>query len=109
MAVWLRLAVAGAATLMVGMGIGRFSYAPLVPALIQNDALSAAQAGYVGAFNLAGYLAGALVTPALRARYREAAILKVCLWLSLVCLAASILPWGFVWLVFWRFLAAPSR
>jgi predicted MFS family arabinose efflux permease len=104
MAVWLRLAVAGAATLMVGMGIGRFSYAPLVPALIQNDALSAAQAGYVGAFNLAGYLAGALVTPALRARYREAAILKVCLWLSLVCLAASILPWGFAWLVFWRFL-----
>ncbi len=45
MASWLRLALAGAATLMVGMGIGRFSYAPLVPALIRSDALSAAQAG----------------------------------------------------------------
>jgi predicted MFS family arabinose efflux permease len=104
MAVWLRLAVAGAATLMVGMGIGRFSYAPLVPALIRGDALSAAEAGYVGAFNLAGYLVGAVFTPWLRGRYREAAILKICLWLSLACLAASILPWGFAWLAFWRFL-----
>ena len=104
MAVWLRLAVAGAATLMVGMGIGRFSYAPLMPALIRSDALSVAEAGYVGAFNLAGYLVGALVTPVVRARFREAAILKVCLWLSLACLAASIAPWGFAWLAFWRFL-----
>lgn len=104
MAVWLRLAVAGAATLMVGMGIGRFSYAPLVPALIRGGALSAAEAGYVGAFNLGGYLIGALATPWLRARYREAPILKVCLWLSLACLAASIAPWGFVWLAFWRCL-----
>ena len=100
MTVWLRLAVAGAATLMVGMGIGRFSYAPLMPALIRSDALSVAEAGYVGAFNLAGYLVGALVTPAVRARFREAAILKVCLWLSLACLAASIAPWGFAWLAF---------
>ncbi len=104
MTVWLRLAVAGAATLMVGMGIGRFSYAPLMPALIRSDALSVAEAGYVGAFNLAGYLVGALVTPAVRARFREAAILKVCLWLSLACLVASIAPWGFTWLAFWRFL-----
>ena len=104
MAVWLRLAVAGAATLMVGMGIGRFSYGPLMPALIRSDALSVAEAGYVGAFNLAGYMVGALVTPAVRTRYREAAILKVCLWLSLVCLVASIAPWGFAWLAFWRFL-----
>ena len=104
MASWLRLALAGAATLMVGMGIGRFSYAPLVPALIRADALSAAEAGYVGAFNLAGYLVGALVTPMVRARWREAAILKFCLWLSLACLVASIAPWGFAWLAFWRFL-----
>jgi len=104
MTVWLRLAVAGAATLMVGMGIGRFSYAPLMPALIRSDALSVAEAGYVGAFNLAGYLVGALVTPVVRARFREAAILKVCLWLSLACLTASIAPWGFAWLAFWRFL-----
>ena len=104
MKVWLRLAVAGAATLMVGMGIGRFSYAPMMPALIRSDALTVAEAGYVGAFNLAGYLVGALVTPAVRARFREAEILIVCLWLSLACLAASIAPWGFAWLAFWRFL-----
>jgi VIT1/CCC1 family predicted Fe2+/Mn2+ transporter len=51
---WVRLAIGGAATLLVGMGIGRFSYTPLMPALIETGALGADAAGYVGAFNLAG-------------------------------------------------------
>ena len=63
MPVWLRLAIGGAATLLVGMGIGRFSYTPLIPAIILDGALSEAEAGYVGAFNLGGYLLGALAVP----------------------------------------------
>ena len=101
---WLRLAVAGAATLLVGMGIGRFSYTPLAPALIDAGSLTAAQAGLVGAFNLAGYLVGALATPRLRRRLGEIATLKSCLWVSLSCLVASIPDLGFAWLAFWRFL-----
>ena len=101
---WLRLAVAGAATLLVGMGIGRFSYTPLAPALIDAGSLTAAQAGLVGAFNLAGYLAGALAAPRLRRRLGEIAALKSCLWVSLLCLVASIPDLGFAWLAFWRFL-----
>lgn len=102
MPVWLRLAIGGGATLLVGMGIGRFSYTPLIPAIILDGALSEAEAGYVGAFNLGGYLLGALAVPFLRRRYRTLPVLKAALLLSLVCLIASIFPFGFLWLVWWR-------
>ena len=104
MPVWLRLSIAGSATLLVGMGIGRFSYSPLIPALIESGHLSAAEAGYVGASNFLGYLAGALTAPVLRAVWGEAPSLRICLAVALICLVASILPWGFAWLTFWRFL-----
>lgn len=102
MPVWLRLSIAGAATLMVGMGIGRFSYSPMIPALIGAGALNATEAGYVGAANFAGYLAGALVAPWLRRRWGEVRTLRLCLLAALVSLFASILPWGFAWLMLWR-------
>ncbi|NQU70481.1 MAG: YbfB/YjiJ family MFS transporter [Rhodospirillales bacterium] len=101
---WLRLSIAGSATLLVGMGIGRFSYTPLIPALIDGGALTASQAGYVSAFNLAGYLIGALAALRIRTRWGETRTLKACLVISLVCLIASIANFGFAWLVFWRFL-----
>lgn len=104
MPVWLRLAIGGAATLLVGMALGRFAYTPMIPGLIEAGALTSAEAGYVGAGNLAGYLVGALVAPWLRARHGEAPTLRACLLVTLVCLIASIPPWGFLWLAFWRFL-----
>jgi predicted MFS family arabinose efflux permease len=102
MPIWLRLSIAGAATLMVGMGIGRFSYSPMIPALIEAGALTETEAGYVGAANFAGYLAGALVAPLMRRIWGEADTLRLCLLFSLASLFASILPWGFIWLVVWR-------
>lgn len=104
MPVWLRLSIAGAATLLVGMGIGRFSYSPLIPVLIGAGEMSAAEAGSVGAFNFFGYLVGALGSPWLRARMGEVPALRISLVVALVCLLASIVPWGFAWLAFWRFL-----
>lgn len=108
MPVWLRLSIGGAATLLVGMALGRFSYATFVPALIEAGALTAAEAGTVGAFNLAGFLAGALAARGLRRRLGEVGSLRVCLLLALLCLVASILPLGFAWLAFWRFLVGAA-
>ena len=104
MAPWLRVSIAGGASLFVGMGLGRFSYTPLIPAVIEGGTLSEAEAGYVGAFNLAGYLVGAIAAPRLRGIRGETWILNACLAVSLLCLIASIPPWGFAWLAFWRFL-----
>lgn len=101
---WIRISIGGGATLFIGMGLGRFSYTPLVPALVENGGLSAAEAGYVGAFNLLGYLVGALAALRVGRALGEVRTLKLCLVLSLACLAASIPDFGFIWLAFWRFL-----
>ena len=97
--VWVRTAIGAQATLLVGMGLGRFSYSPMVPALIQSGALSPPEAGYVGAANLGGYLVGGLAVPWLLRRSDAFAILRTCLILSFIALCASAVPAGFVWLI----------
>ena len=106
--VWLRLSIGAAATLFLGMGIGRFSYTPMIPALVRSGALSAPDAGYVGAGNFLGFLVGALVALRLSRRLGEAATLRFMLAAALACLVASIAPWGFLWLAFWRFLVGAA-
>ena len=101
---WLRTAIGAQATLLVGMGLGRFSYTPMVPALIDNGAVSADQAGWIGAANLGGYLIGGLAVPWLLQRAAAPRILRACLILSFVALAASAVPAGFAWLLACRLL-----
>jgi hypothetical protein len=45
---------------LVGIGIARFGYTPLIPALIAAGWFNPSAAVYLGAANLAGYLGGAL-------------------------------------------------
>ena len=52
----IRNALAGAGALLLGLGIGRFGYTPLMPVLIENHWLSVGAAGYLGATNLFGYV-----------------------------------------------------
>lgn len=101
--IW-RLAAAGHATLLLAMGIGRFSYTPMVPPLIISGTLSESEAGYVGACNLAGYLAGALLIPAMRRRLAALPMLRAGIFLCFLGIAASAAPLGFLWLAACRFL-----
>lgn len=55
------LALAGSCSLAAGMGIGRFAYTPLLPAMQRDLELSIAAAGYVASANFLGYLLGALL------------------------------------------------
>ncbi|MBT5264737.1 MAG: YbfB/YjiJ family MFS transporter [Rhodospirillaceae bacterium] len=99
---WVRVAFGAQATLLVGMGLGRFSYPPMMPALIESGALTSAEAGMVGAANLAGYIFGGLAAPVLWRRVEPSVLLRLCLVVAVVCLAASAVPFGFLWLAFWR-------
>ena len=52
--------VAGVMATLVGIGLARFAYTPLIPVLIDAGWFSASDAVYLGAANLLGYFIGAL-------------------------------------------------
>ena len=61
---------------LVGIGLARFAYTPLIPALIAAEWFSPAQAAYLGAANLGGYLVGAVAARHLAARLPAARVLR---------------------------------
>ena len=95
---WRRIAVGGGAGMFVGMGLGRFSYTAMVPALVESGALTAVEAGRVGTVNLIGFLAGAALSARLVVRGSVRRVLGAAIGLSVLALAASAVPGGFVWL-----------
>lgn len=72
----------------VGLGIGRFAYSLLLPDMRDSLGWSYSAAGFMNTINAAGYLAGALVTSRLVARFGMAAIVRVG---TLACVASLVL------------------
>src|SRR5712671_4090955 len=105
--VWLS-AAAGLCASLVGLGLARFAYTPLIPALIAAKWFSPADAVYLGAANLAGYLAGALIARELGARLGAVRSLRGMMVLASLCCFACAMPVSFVWFFAWRFLAGVS-
>lgn len=108
---WARLAQAGpglcgmAATL-TGVGIGRFAYAALLPLLVQQAWFSSAEAGYLGAANLTGYLLGIGVATVLARWCSGARMVQGAMLLCALSLVAC--GWrngGLAWFLCWRVLA----
>jgi predicted MFS family arabinose efflux permease len=102
--VW-RLTVAGLCATLVGIGLARFAYTPLLPALITGGWFPSSQAAYLGAANLAGYLAGALGARPLARRLPARAILRAMMGLVGVAFLACATPRSFSWFFLWRFVS----
>src|SRR5882762_6320183 len=105
--VWLS-AMAGLCASLVGLGLARFAYTPLIPALIAAKWFTPAEAVYLGAANFAGYLAGALIARDLGARIGSVWALRGMMLLAAVTCFACAVPISFTWFFGFRFLAGVS-
>jgi MFS family permease len=101
LAVW-AIALPGFAAFLVGVGLGRFSYTPMLPVMVHADWLSAPQAAYVGAGNLIGSLIGALIAQAVGRRVGLVRAVRGSLVVCVVATLACALSWGFWWIAAWR-------
>ena len=100
-----RFATAGLCASLVGLGLARFAYTPLIPALIAAKWFSPSDVVYLGAANLAGYLGGALLARPIAARIDAVWVLRAMMLLAtLSCFACSV-PVSFLWFFVWRVLA----
>lgn len=102
---WKLAVLAALLAVTVGIGLSRFAYSALIPVMVDAGWSTGAEAGYLGAANLAGYLAGALVGLAEYARLRARAILQAGMLLATAAFVASAFPLSFEWLLGWRVVA----
>lgn len=97
--------MAGALLLAGAMGIGRFAYTPLIPAMQDALGWTVSQAGDVASANFLGYLAGALLASTLSRRRSRWAWMIAGMLLSVASTAAGAVILNFpAWLVV-RFLS----
>ncbi|CAD5248717.1 MULTISPECIES: YbfB/YjiJ family MFS transporter [Halomonadaceae] len=90
---------------LAGIGIARFAYTPLLPAIIQEGWFTASQGAYLGAANLLGYFIGALVAHSLSERFSPRLVMAASfagIALSFVLCAGA---GGFLWFFFWRLVS----
>src|SRR5262249_30031516 len=100
-----RMQLSGLCAILVGIGLSRFAYTPLLPELIDAHWFAPSQAAYLGAANLAGYLAGAAVEQRMSQSRSAAFVLRGSMAAAVAAFVASAFPLSFAWFFFWRFLS----
>lgn len=95
-------AIAGLCALLLGIGLSRFGYTPLIPALIQAHWFDTAQTGYLGATNLAGYLIGAALARRMTDHLSPTKLIAGAMALGTASFFACAFPLGFAWYFVWR-------
>jgi predicted MFS family arabinose efflux permease len=97
--------LAGFSASLVGIGLARFAYTPLLPAIVGAHWFDASRAAYLGAANLAGYLAGAIFGRTLAAKTSTRSTLRAMMLLASIAFFACAWPLSFSWFFAWRFLS----
>ncbi|KXU87492.1 hypothetical protein CI15_15200 [Paraburkholderia monticola] len=105
--VW-RGTLAGASASLIGIGLARFAYTPLLPAIIGAHWFPASTAAYLGAANLGGYLAGALLAGAMVRVAKPATVLRAMMLLATLAFVACAAPVSFLWFFVWRLASGLS-
>jgi predicted MFS family arabinose efflux permease len=103
-----RAILAGSCASLVGIGLARFAYTPLVPVLVTEQWFTPAQAAYLGGANLAGYLVGALAARRMNAIAPVSVVMRAMMLLATASFFACAHPVAFSWFFAWRFIAGIS-
>lgn len=90
---------------LIGIGLARFAYTPLLPAIVDAHWFEPSAAAYLGAANLSGYLAGALLGRPVAAHVSIVATLRIMMLAATAAFFACAFPIGFAWFFTWRFAA----
>lgn len=98
-------AVSGLLAMFVSIGVARFGFAPLVPALAKAHWYSAAGAFWLGTTNLAGYFVGAAVMRAWKRPFAAKPAILLFMGLTALSTLGSGLNWGWLWFGLWRFIS----
>lgn len=88
---------------LIGIGLARFAYTPLLPVIIGAHWFNSADAAYLGAANLAGYLAGALSGQPISVRLSLVTTLRLMMLIATIAFFACAYPINFLWFFIWRF------
>jgi predicted MFS family arabinose efflux permease len=101
----LRFALAGMIAMAAAMGIGRFVYTPILPGMMEELHLSAADAGLIASANYLGYLVGAFAAAGGWAHGRERMLMLGALAASTLLAAAMGVTGNLAAFLVIRFLA----
>ncbi|PTQ73920.1 YbfB/YjiJ family MFS transporter [Pseudomonas sp. GV071] len=97
--------IAGLCASLVGIGLARFAYTPLIPSLIEAQWFAANDVMYLGAANLVGYLAGALSGRPIARRLGGPWTLRLMMALASLAFLACAFPVSVLWVFAWRFVS----
>ena len=103
-AAWRKVA-ACLCTTLIGLGLARFAYTPLIPALIAAHWFSPGEAVYLGAANIGGYLIGALGARFVAHRLGVRVSLRGFMLVATASLFACAYQGGFAWFLGWRLVS----
>lgn len=97
--------IAGLCANLVGIGLARFAYTPLIPSLIQEHWFATSDVVYLSAANLAGYFIGALLGRPIASRLSNRHTLRLMMLLVTLSFIGCALPLSFSWFFGWRLIS----
>lgn len=101
----MRAAFSGLLAMFVSIGVARFGFAPIVPALAKAHWYSAAGAFWLGTINLAGYFVGAAIMRGWTRPFAAKPAILTLTGLTALSMLGSGLNWGFLWFGTWRLIS----
>ena len=105
---YLAYSYAGLCCTLIGIGLSRFAYTPILPLMVKHQWLTSLQAGYLGAINFLGYLLGAMLARFCIQLLGDRKSIDYALIACTLSIFLCALPLGEHWLYFWRLVAGFS-